>query len=156
MTFFEPNPRPVNGSIVAVVVAALLTLLLTGCMKNYGSFTFDDQVSQSFRNGSIQTGYRYYFAGRDNLPYAIIAIDPSYSVPSRNWVPFEPTPEQLQKMSANTMGAGEWVANGAYIRDPGGTVIGLWYSGLRSQSVRVDPDQRIVEVMFTVPQRGAP
>ena len=152
MTTFEPNPRPVNRRFAVVAVAALLALLVTGCMKNYGRFTLDAQVSQAFRSGSIQADYQYYYSGRQTMPYAIMAIDRSYSVPSKYWVPFEPQPEQLKTMSGSIFDQNRYPSYGYRILDPNGVLIGIWYASARDHSVRVDQENRTVTVLFTNPE----
>lgn len=152
MTIFERNPKPVNRRFAARVVAALVALLVSGCMKNYGRFTLDDQVSQAFRSGSIQTDYQYYYSGRQTMPYAIMAIDRRYSVPSKFWVPFEPDPEQLKTMSGSIFDQNRYPSYGYRILDPNGVVIGIWYASARDHSVRVDQENRTVTVLFTNPE----
>jgi len=41
---------------------------------------------------------------------------------------------------------------GASIKTPTGETIGLWFSTVFNRSVRVDPEQRTVEILFTNPE----
>lgn len=154
MTNAKPNPIIPHFGIAAVAAVALVTLTVAGCFKNYGRFNIDTHVSQAFRTGSIQSEYQYYYAGRQTIPYAIIAIDRSYSVPSKYWVPFEPQSEQLKNMSAGIFSAYRYPSYGAQILDPDGVVIGIWYGNARSNSVRVDQANRTVSVLFNNPESG--
>jgi len=133
---------------------ALLMLLATGCMGGYGRFATNTQVGQAFRSGEAQSGYRYYYTGRDSMPYAIIGIDSTYSVPSRYWIPFEPEPQKLSKMSDNMYGKMGYAPTGAHILDPAGSIIGVWFSSLYTSSVRVDAQRRTVEILYRNPENA--
>jgi len=81
-----------------------------------------------------------------------MGINRRYQVPSRYWIPFEPTPEQLKKMSGNIYGKQHYDPYGAYIRDTEGNLIGIWYSNVRFKSVKVDQENMTVEVLFPNPE----
>ena len=86
------------------------------------------------------------------MPYAIIGIDRSYTVPSRYWIPIAPEPAQLKKMSGNMYNEVRDDPYGAYILAPDGKVIGVWYSTVIFRSVKVDQNSRTVEVLFKNPE----
>lgn len=131
---------------------AIFMIVLTGCSQKYGRFTMDDQVGQAFRSGTVQAKLNYYYAGRDTMPYAIMGIDPRYTVPSRYWILFKPRSEQLKKMSGNVYGKHRYDPYGSHIRDAEGEVVGIWYSNLRFKSVSVDHEKKTVEVLFPNPE----
>ena len=74
--------RHAAGRTAGMGLIAVLLLAVVGCAANYGSFTLDAGVTHDFEAGVIRPDYQYYYAGRENMPYAIIAIDRRYSVPS--------------------------------------------------------------------------
>jgi hypothetical protein len=88
------------------------------------------------------------------MPYAIIGIDRSYTVPSRYWVPFDPEPEMLRKMSGNIYGKLSSDPAGYHIMDPDGKIIGVWFSNVFNYSVSVDQQNRTVEVLFPNPENS--
>ena len=137
------------GGWVAVVV---LVLMAAGCNQNYGRFSMDTQVSQAFRTGTVQPEFNYYYTGRDTMPYAIIGIDRTYTVPSRYWIPFEPEPDKLKEMSGNMYWKMRYDPYGSYILASDGTIIGVWFSSVRNRSAKVDQQQRTVEVLFQNPE----
>lgn len=141
---------PAYRASIAVVV--IILLLLTACMNHYGGFTLDPQVGQDFQTGLIKPELQYFYAGRDTMPYAIIGIDRGYSVPSRYWIPFDPEAAQLKKMSGNIYRGGNDNPYGAHILDPDGTVIGVWYANLYRRSVKVDQQNRTVQILFANPE----
>lgn len=139
-------------SAIVFIVVAIFMIMLSGCNQKYGRFTLDDQVSQAFRSGTVQAELNYYYAGRDTMPYAIMGIDPRYTVPSRYWILFKPQPDQLKKMSGNVYGKHRYNPYGSHIRDAEGEVVGIWYSNLRFKSVSVDHEEKTVEVLFPNPE----
>ncbi|BBO76412.1 hypothetical protein DSCW_38290 [Desulfosarcina widdelii] len=142
------NRRWLSGTIV---LAALL-LMLTACGSHYGNFSLSGEVTHAFETGTVQPDLDYYYAGRDTMPYAIMGIDRRYQVPSRYWIPFDPQPEQLKKMSGNIYGKDRYDPYGAHIRDTEGKIIGIWYSNVRFKSVSVDQQNMTVEVLFPNPE----
>lgn len=152
MIVIGSNPARINVAIVTRVALVALMLLLTGCMKNYGRFHLDRQVDRDFRTGTVRPDFQYYYAGRDTMPYAIIGIDRSYTVPSRYWIPIAPEPAQFKKMSGNMYNEVWDDPYGARILDPDGKVIGVWYSTVFNRSVKVDQNSRTVDVLFKNPE----
>lgn len=145
--------KRIHLSIVTWVMGVCILALFSGCgMQSYGRFALDAKVSQDFREGVTQPQYRYYYAGRDTMPYAIIGIDAAYTVPSRFWIAFKPRPGQLKKMSADIYGEVDDTPYGAHILDPEGNIIGVWYSKVFIRSVRVDEKHHTVQVLFKNPE----
>ena len=143
------------GSIQYAVLIGLLAVV-TACTHNHGGFVLDAKVTRDFKDGVVRPNLDYYYSGRDTMPYAIMGIEPGYSVPSRYWTAFEPQSEQLKNMSGNVYGKDQYDPYGSFIRDPGGDIIGIWFSNIRSQSVTVDPETKIVEVLFPNPENDGP
>ena len=154
MTTFELTQKPVVARAAGLVAMAVIILMVAGCNKNYGSFARSGQVGQAFLSGDHQADYQYFYSGRDNMPYAIIGIDRSYTVPSRYWIAFEAESEKLKKMSDNMFGKHRYSPTGLHILDPEGKIIGVWFSSVISHSVSVDQENRTVEVLFDNPENG--
>ena len=153
----DRNPQPPShdrcpGNTKGLAAALVLILALAACMQHYGSFALDKAVGDDFRSGIIRSEYQYFYAGRDTMPYAIMAIDRKYNVPSRLWVPFDAQPAVLGKMSRNIYQEVQKAPYGAYIKAPDGKIIGLWLSNVFARSVRMDPQQGTVEVLFVNPE----
>ena len=154
MTIFNPNKSLINARVAGFIIIAVLMLMVAGCTKNYGRFAKSNEVGLAFRQGDRQSDYRYYYSGRDNMPYAIIGIDPSYTVPSRYWILFEAEQEILSKMSENMYGKHTYSPTGFHIMDPDGNIIGVWFSSVNQYSVSVDQQNRMVEVLFPNPENS--
>ena len=134
------------------VALAVLVLMAAGCNQNYSRFSMDAQVSQAFQTGAVPPEFNYYYTGRDTMPYAIIGIDRTYTVPSRYWIPFEPEPETLKKMTGNIYGNDRYNPYGFQMLAPDGTIIGVWFSNIRFRTVKVDQQARTVDVLYKNPE----
>jgi hypothetical protein len=138
---------------LSLLNSMILMIYLAGCLQSVsGGFSRDDQVSTAFRTGTVPTELTYFFTGRDTMPYAIMGVDPSYTVPSTYWIPFEPTPEQLRSMSSNIYGKDRYDPYGFSILAPDGAPIGIWFSNLRFPNVRVDQENRTIDVLYRNPE----
>ena len=147
-----PNNSRTRASVATLCAVVALTIFSYGCSSNYGRFSKDAQVSQAFQNGAVQPDFSYYYSGRDTMPYAILAVDHGYTVPSRYWIPFDPEPVQLKKMSQNIYRYYYSDPYGSNILDPDGKVVGVWYSNLLHKRLTVDPNNRTVQVLFQNPE----
>ena len=154
MSLLERHQTIMRVRLGGWAVLAVLILMAAGCTKNYGHFTKSAEVDLAFRQGDHQPDYQYFYAGRDNMPYAIIGIDRSYTVPSRYWVSFEPESEMLRNMSENMYGKQKYNPAGFHILDPAGNIIGVWFSSVNQFSVSVDQQNRTVEVLFRNPENS--
>ena len=152
MRTIRPNKTRIRASAAAFFAVVALMIVVAGCNKNYGRFTIDTQVSQAFRTGAMQPEFNYYYTGRDTMPYAIIGIDHGYTVPSRYWIPFEPEPAQLKKMSQNIYRYYHFQPYGSTILDSEGKVVGVWYSNIFQRSVTVDQENHTVQVLYENPE----
>ena len=88
---------------------------------------------------------------------SIVGIDRDYHMQSRVWREVDHDTEQFKKMIF-------WVwddiyvpfyLSGAYITDPSGEKIGIWYSGIWYAAVRFEENKRIV-IMPDTPFLGGP
>lgn len=143
-----------NREILACgIIIALFAFF--GCMKNYGRFAIDNQVVQDVHAGVAAPGLRFYYTGRDTMPYAIIGIDRTYYIHSRYWVEFDPKQDRLKKMSQNIYSNSQDDAFGARIIGTDGKTIGIWYSTVFNRSVRVDEKKKTVQVLFLNPENDS-
>ena len=152
MSISKLKKLPVDARVTGLIIIAVLMLMVAGCTKNYGRFAKSAEVDLAFRQGDHQSNYQYFYAGRDNMPYAIVGIDRGYTVSSRYWTPFEPGSEQLSKMSGSTSGKLHYNPAGYHILDPDGNIIGVCFTSGNNKSVRVDQQNRTVTLLFQNPE----
>lgn len=140
-----------NRAILVLIIVSPLLLFL-GCMKSYGHFSISDQVTRDVQAGVVYPELRYYYTGRDTMPYAIIGIDRAYRIPSRYWIAFEPEPDRLKKMGRKIYNNIQQDPYGSRIIDSEGNSIGIWYSNLYNRSVRVDEKKKTVQILIVNPE----
>jgi len=144
--------RNLRSRWFTLLAAALLPAFLIGCMQAYGRFDRNAQVGDAFRSGTVPQTLNYFYAGSQTRPYAIMGIDPGYTVPSRLWIAFAPQPEQMQTLSANLFGKDQYDPHGYHILSSDGEIIGIWFSSLHFPIVKVDREKRTVEVQYKNPE----
>ncbi|MBT8366672.1 MAG: hypothetical protein KJP23_18430 [Deltaproteobacteria bacterium] len=144
----------------SAVIVLLIASLISGCFENYGRLKHNNDITRAFQTYQVEPEYKYYYYGRTNMPYAIIGIDRAYHMRSRIWREVEQDTKKFQNMVF-------WIwediryayqrnfTQGAYILDPEGNKVGIWYSGLWSAAIRFDENNRIV-VMPETPFMGGP
>ena len=136
---------------IQLAAGILMISLLAGCAankvarENSGSLKLSTEVSQVFQTYKVLPQYRYYFAGSDTKPTAIIGIDPNYTLDTAVWqAAVDLTPGQLQNWVQQMLGFQPPARTfGAYILDGKGQSVGIWYSLDTEVPVAVLPDKRI-------------
>jgi hypothetical protein len=124
------------------VLAVSILLTLTGCMGDYGRLKEDPALTDAFKNGRALPDYNYFYCGRENLPYAVVGIDPAYQFEDRVWFKIE-TKEEVYKKAASVVAWNHIWSKGAEILDPSGNRIGIWFSYYQHTTVKVGPENKV-------------
>lgn len=130
----------IRTNIFIIFMSAIL--LTSGCAttasKNpLGGIKESSDATRQYRALTINPEYNYFYSGTTQQPDVIMGIDKDYQVVSKFWLPVDLTKEKLEYWviwgdresefdGFSTRYLGRYM--GAYIVDPGGTVIGDWYS----------------------------
>ena len=124
--------------VFRLVCCLLALVLLSSCAsRNLGTIREDHAVSKQFKSGKVQQNYNYFYYGVEVEPEVILAIDKKYTVESRFWTPVELTDERLRRwvVRLDQLPAGkDWSSRygtqyqGAWVLDPEGNEVGIWYS----------------------------
>ena len=126
----------------AAVMAVSVLLILPGCMQSYGRLKTNPDLTAAFKNRLELPDYNYYYCGRDNLPYAVVGIDPKYEFQDRVWHKIE-TKEEVYKKTDSILAWDEIWPRGADILDPSGNRIGIWFSYYHRTTVKVEPENKV-------------
>ena len=139
----------------AVLGALIAATMLSGCLENYGRIKRSPELTQAFQSYKVEPGYKYYYYGQSNYPYAIIGIDPAYNISSKVWREIDPGTEQFEKMVYRVWGGDYYSSiSGANILSPSGEKVGVWYSSIWFVAIRFEENNRIAVMPDTPFIRG--
>lgn len=121
-----------------------LAAVLAGCAENYGSIRHDAGVGQSFQAGQVLPGHRYYTAGSDTAPDAILALRDDRPLRSELWREVAMTPEKLAGLVSRMRGTRSDGPYGSLVLDDRGDRIGVWCSYQRPLPLQVLEDGGVI------------
>jgi hypothetical protein len=115
---------------VLVVILGLLSGCATAAGKKSSGVVTSREATNIWHSYEILPNYLYYTSGPDTQPNYIIGIDDQYHLISEFWKPVDLTPEMLKNWFNYTRPRVGYSVNsyGAFIINPQGERIGLWYS----------------------------
>ncbi len=130
-------------------------LLVSSCSTKFprGTIRENNEVTTIFRSAAINPDYNYFYYGIFLTPDTIMGIDKKYTVRTRFWSPIDLTKKQLQtwitaldnEPEDNTFARSYMgMYQGAYILDPSGKTVGMWYSKLDWGVFEFQPDNIVI------------
>jgi hypothetical protein len=125
--------------IVPLLLVTVLAVALAGCAAgSHARLDRSQEVFETFSEGKVLPGYRYYTVGPQNTPNAILGIGASYTLEGEAWTERDMTPELLKKTVwlMNDMYSG--TAIGSWVVSETGVKVGIWYSAVGTTQVTVD------------------
>jgi len=134
----------IGPSVVAALTVVLTVVIAAGCAGRYGSIRWDNGVEKSFVAGQVLPGHRYYTAGSDTTPLAILALREDHPLRSDLWAEVTMTPEILARFVDRMRGTrteGPW---GRVVLDDRNNPIGAWYSVFDPTPVKLLDDGGVV------------
>ena len=144
-----------NDFRLIFAICSLIGLLYCfGCSgANYGSLKNSRDVTQAFETYHVYPEHRYYHLHLENSPYAVIALQDSYSIADKQWTEFDPQTDKLENTVelVKRFPVNYSNAYGSYHKDSMGNQIGYWYSSLRIRGLRVNNEARIVSIQTDTP-----
>ena len=135
----------------------LLIMLCSCTTSNYGKLQANPEITKIFDDNRILVDHSYYYSGLQGVPDAIIGLHTNYTLKSKLWQAIDFN-SQLLKTWVNRMAYVHLVTpRGAWILDPEGQRIGVWYSARHQTTVRVEKDNHVFIAAPAPPElRGAP
>jgi len=133
-----------------IVVAAFISIILWGCLENYGRLKRNTEIKTAFVTGQLPSEYHYHYYGRRNQPNAIMGLEPDWTLRSSMWRSVEYSQEELKYMAKWVwvdIGHARGGPYGADILDPDFEKIGIMYTAAWMATVKVDAETKTVQVM---------
>lgn len=139
---------------LAVALILLSIGILAACAGNYGTFKRDRALEQAFQEERPPDNYHYYANGRENIPDAIIGIDPAYTLMSKFWRELDFEAGQVAELAGKLFPYRLDKPAAYTILSPDGRVIGVYYSTLNWPAVKIGENNQIWIYPSTEPATG--
>jgi hypothetical protein len=133
-----------------LTISAVAMIVIVGCLKNYGKLQRSREVTTMFETGELPHEYHYHFFGSRNQPYAVMGLEPDWTLKSRIWRSVELNTEEFKYMTKWVWEDLGYYKYGANILDPEFEKIGIIYTSSWMATIKVDKDTKTVEVMPSV------
>ena len=131
---------------------------ITGCMGTYGKLHWDPQATAAFGTHEFRKDFNYYYYGAGNQIFAIAGISTDYVLESKMWRKAPSDAEAFKTLISRAWYNDYYSPHdpqGAYILNPGGKQVGVWYSSLRYVTVKFGDNNHIIIIPDT-PFLGGP
>jgi hypothetical protein len=125
----------------------------SGCSTaNRGGLRNSREVGRAFETFHVYPSHQYWYYNQENNPYAVVGLEPPYRLDDINWREVDPNSKTFEKVVGlvESFPATGSFTYGAFIIDPQGQQIGVWYSSL-SAGIIVNPETRIVSITTAMP-----
>ncbi len=130
----------------ALKCLSLFFLLASCATQNIGKLQSSAEITNIFEDHQILSDHLYYYSGLQGVPDAIIGIHPNYSLRTDQWQHVDLTSLTLKKWIFRMKVVHLMRPQGAWILDPDGNRVGIWFSALRQTPVRLRQNHRVVIV----------
>ena len=129
----------------AVIVCLILLFFLSSCAtQNSGKLQSSAEITKIFEDHQILSDYVYFYSGLQGVPDAIIGIQTNYSLRIDQWQSFNFTSLTLKTWISRMQAVQLISPQGAWILDPEGNRVGIWFSGMRQTAVRLQQNNRVI------------
>ena len=130
--------------LAAALCLSLYFSLYACTTPNNGNLQPSSEITKKFENNQLLSDHLYYYSGLQGVPDAIIGIHPNYSLRSRSCQRFDFTALTLKTWVFRMTAVPLTQPQGAWILDPDGNRIGIWFASQRQTAVRLEQNNRVV------------
>jgi len=124
-------------------VVILISILITGCAGQYGSYRRDAAVQQAFESHQVPADYKYFYYGLDNEPLVIFGIEKKYEMNSNMWREVSADATEFRNLITWVWADYGYDIFGADILNPEGNKVGVLYTAVRDTAIKFGADNRI-------------
>jgi hypothetical protein len=137
-----------------LLLALMIISSLTACFANYGKYRRSGDVTKMFESLQMPGEYKYYYAGSDKEPDALMGLHRDYTLNNDLWKETEMDSKQLQRWldEIELIGYSK-LAYGHYILDPNGKIIGIYYSAREGGPIKMESGNQVI-IHLPEPQLG--
>lgn len=134
-----------RGHMARWVVIFLIPALFAGCFANYGKYRLSRDVAKMFETLQVPGEYKYYYAGSDKDPDALMGLHRDYTLNNDLWKETEMDIKQLRNW-IDEINLNGYLnrADGRYILDPNNKIIGIYYSRWDGGPVKMEAGNQVV------------
>lgn len=130
------------------IILVALSLMTAGCMQSYGKLKSNPVIFDRYQADTLSETYQYYFSGRPNLPDAVVGIDTDYHLQGRLWFKIDTRGQVYERIrNLSDLHPDATSMRTADILDHQGNKIGEWFSYFFYTPVRIDPENKMVEIL---------
>jgi hypothetical protein len=147
-----------NITRVNLAVAAAVAILVSACSTaNIGGLRNSEEVGRGFAALQISPSYRYWYLYLENSPYAVVGLNREYRVEDISWTEVQAGSKVFRKVVGlvESFPVPGSFTYGAYILDPKGERIGVWYSSMVA-GITTDPNTKVVSIATRMPWMDGP
>lgn len=130
----------------AIIYLSIFFFMSSCATQNIGKLQSSAEITNIFENHQILSDHAYYYSGLLGVPDAIIGIHPNYSLRTDQWQLVDLNALMLEKWIFRMQTVQLTRPQGAWILDPHGNRVGIWFSALRQTPVRLQQNNRVVIV----------
>jgi hypothetical protein len=138
--YYSPKRTQILFPLLFCIISVTL---FSGCTQRYGNLNHTREITQIFENSRMVPDHRYYYAGFEAVPNAIVGIHTDYQLVSTAWKKITLTPETLNKLIVRMRAAYTPLPRGAWILGPDGQRLGFWYSSQRVTAIRLSQQTQL-------------
>jgi hypothetical protein len=128
---------------MVVTLSALLS-----CSQNFGRLMSSSEVTLKFKQYQVDDTFNYYLFGQQSNPTAIIGLNKDVTLESSLWQKIDFDAISLQTLVDRVSGSTS--RNGAFILDPQGNRIGVWFAGAGTATIKMAGEKRIAYISPSV------
>jgi hypothetical protein len=119
-------------SATTVILGCFLILYaqeaFSGEVGAYAKVKSSTEVEFQVKTNKLPIEYRYYYTGRSSLPYAIIGIDPKYTLKGKYWYQIKSLDKVIHKINNLMPIVQATDITYSKILDTDGNHLGIWFS----------------------------
>ncbi|MFO7706983.1 MAG: hypothetical protein R6V84_02335 [Desulfobacterales bacterium] len=136
-----------------LVVLGLVVSTAAACSTaNRGGLHNSREVGRAFDTLHAFPNHRYWYYVNENSPYAVVGLNAPYRLEDKLWTEVDPESKTFEKVVGlvKDFPVRGSFTYGAYILDPQGQQIGVWYSSMNA-GVKVDLETKLVSITTGMP-----